>query len=385
MDKLLQKIRTGRDKFTNTSLDRPVQYSTIATAIVALLSFLFSLFWTTYSNRCQDKQWAATYEAQKAQISEMSEQNDILQNALKELGSQNQFLDSTVTKLSEQNELFDSSIKELQEQNKLFQSTNEVLNSSLEELKRQNEIHEKNLDLLISEKGIQVRIGYVGCGCDSLWCLLDELKHNTLLIVNNELSRVLNLEYLMNLELSEREQIFSEQRKITDNLCRDFGSPQVPTVVLLKIDLTANIATLTNDLTLQTFEVVFPKTVPVALPKLSMYKMANVKDYRDVPYNLAQDKGEVEIVTYNFSDQFVGKKEYTTILCPVMIQSSLDNFYGKDNKDLLTPCDATYKFVCIPQSITFTDPYLNKTINKVIRDLNDSAAITEYRTILGLG
>lgn len=68
-----------------------------------------------------------------------------------------------------------------------------------------------------------------------------------------------------------------------------------------------------------------------------------------------------------------------------MIQSSLDNFYGKDNKDLLTPCDATYKFVCIPQSITFTDPYLNKTINKVIRDLNDSAAITEYRTILGLG
>lgn len=385
MGKLLQKLRARRGKLSNASLDRPVQYSTITTAIVTLLSFLFSVFWSTYSNHCQDKQWTATYETQKAQICEMSEQNDILQNALDELSSQNQMLGSTVTELSEQNELFDSSINELQEQNELFQATNEVLNSSLEELKRQNEIHEKNLDLLISEKGIQVRIGYVGCGCNSLWCLLDELKNNTLLIVNNELSKVLNLEYLSNLELTEQEQILSEQRKTCDNLYREFGSPQMPAVVLLKIDLTANIATLTNDLTLQAFEVVFPETIPVALPKLSMYTMSNVKDCRDLPHNMTQYKGKVESVTYNFSDQFVGKKEYTTILCPVMIQSSLDNFYGKDNKDLLTPCEATYKYVCIPQSITFTDPYLNKTINKVIRDLNDSAAITEYNTILGLG
>lgn len=267
----------------------------------------------------------------------------------------------------------------------MFQATNEVLNSSLEELKRQNEIHEKNLDLLISEKGIQVRIGYVGCGCDSLWCLLDELKNDTLMIVNNELSKVLNLEYLSNLELTEEEKILSEQRKIYDNLCYEFGSPQMPAVVLLKIDITANIATLTNNLTLQTFEVFFPETIPVALPKLSMYAMSNVMDYRDMPHNMTQYKGKVESETYNFSDQFVGRQEYTTILCPVMIQSSLENFYGKDNRDLLTPSEATYKFVCIPQSITFTDPYLNKTINKVIRDINDTSAITEYSTIIGLG
>lgn len=381
MGKLLQKIRTGRDKFTNASLDKPVQYSTIATAIVAL----FSLFWTIYTNHSQDKQWTATYEAQEAQICEISEQNDILKNTLEELGSQNKILDSTVTELSKQNKLINSSINELKEQNESYQATNDVLNNSLEELKRQNEIHEKNLDLLISEKGIQVRIGYVGCGCDSLWCLLDELKNSTLLIVNNELSKVLNLEYLSNLEFSELEQINSEQWRIHDELCHEFGSPQMPAVVLLKIDFTANIATLTNDLTLQTFEAVFPETIPVALPKLSRYTMSNAKDYHDVPHNMIQYKGKVESVTYNFSDQFVGKQEYTTILCPVMIQSSLDNLYGKDNKDLLTPCEATYKFVCIPQSITFTDPYLNKTINKVIRDLNDSAAITEYRTIIGFG
>lgn len=54
MDKLLQKLRVRR--LSNASLDRSVQYGTITTAIVTMLSFLFSTFWTTYGNYCQDKQ-----------------------------------------------------------------------------------------------------------------------------------------------------------------------------------------------------------------------------------------------------------------------------------------------------------------------------------------
>lgn len=374
MSSLFQKCRTRIDKLMSGNLEKAVQVSVIGATIVAS----FSLFWTIYSNHCQDKQWTATYEAQEIEISEISEQNKLLQNALEELSNQNQILSSTAAELSEQNKLFDSSITELKRQNASFQATNEVLYNSLEELKRQNEIHEKNLDLLISEKGIQVRIGYVSCGCNSLWCLLDELSHNTLLIVDNELSKVLDLEHILESDPLKEWESF-------DKLKRNFGSPQTPTVVLLKIDLTANITALTNDLSLQMFEAAFPEIIPVALPKLSMYSTQNAIDEQGELHDMMQYMGKVEKVTYNFSDQFVGKTEYTTILCPVMIQSTLDNFYGKDSKDLLTPCDATYKLVCIPQSITFTDPYLMETINKVIRDLNDSAAITEYNTIIGFG
>ena len=95
MNKLLQKLRVRR--LSNASLDRSVQYGTITTAIVTMLSFLFSIFWTTYGNYCQDKQWTATYEAKKAQLCEMSEQNGILQNTLEKMSSQNKILESAVT------------------------------------------------------------------------------------------------------------------------------------------------------------------------------------------------------------------------------------------------------------------------------------------------
>lgn len=358
---------------------------------VGIMTF-FTLIYTIHTNKSQDKQWMESYNAQNREIQTISSQNEILQSSLEEIKQQNkikekenEILRNSLNELSEQNEInktnneiLQNSLNELTKQNEINKMINEILQNSLNELNRQTEINEKNFDLILSEKGIQCRISYLCCKYESLWNLLNDLSQDKLLIVNNDLTRVLGLEYIKNAEPYDNPESFYE-------LTSDFGNQNHLIIVLLKIDLIGNNPILTQKLALNISEISFPQTLPIALSKLSMYSASSGIDHSGTLHEIAKYHGEKKDAVYNFSDQIVSKENNTTILCPVMIQSSMSDSSTEENQDMLTPCNTTYKVVNIPLSITFYDNVNKKTIVKGIRDLNDSSAITEYKSIVGYG
>ena len=179
----------------------------------------------------------------------------------------------------------------------------------------------------------------------------------------------------------------AEPYKYTDvylDFVKEFGGVNSPVIVLLKIDLTSNNTVLTQNITLNMSEVNFSENLPFALTKFSMYTMSVGLDYSENPVQLSQYNSVQENITYQFDDQLINAKQITTILCPVMVCVATDDS-NNSNGNMLASCSKTYKNIYIPNSITFTDSYSNKTITKSIRDLNDYGAITEYRTVIGYG
>ena len=322
---------------------------------------LFALMWSIISSSGQNQHWKELHAAQESMISEFSAQTSSLEKTQQVLEAQNEELTKAIAELGKQNEA--------------ISIANDTLQNSVNELTRQNEINEQNLDLLLSEKGVQCRIGYLCCKYDSLWPLLEELEQDTLLIVENELTKILNLEYLRTAEPYDYPDSFLELQK-------SFPAGQQPIIIMLKIDLLSNNTVLTKNISLQMSEVLFPEAIPIALPKLSAYSMTSGIDQLGNPYNIEQYHGKVADKTYNFSDQVVKSSHYTTILCPVMIQGSAA---AEDSAELFTACCSTYGFVSIPSAVKFTDQYSKKSISKAIRDLNDSSLITEYKTVIGYG
>lgn len=324
--------------------------TSIVSAIIAGLSLIISgisFGWSIYSNNGQDLQWKASFEEQQVLVATLQDDNNTLKMSLAALTDQNAILE---------------------ENNKAFQ---ELLN----ELSEQTEISRTNLETLLSESDIQCRIGYLCCRYDSLWSLKNDLEQDTVLIVNNNLAKMLGLEYIEGSEPYDYPESYLEFKNELEPLTS-------PIIVFLRIDLTSNTTVLTQDLVLNLSEVNFPETLPIALSKLSMYAESAGSDHQGKLQDVEQYNGEIEETVYTFSDQIISNKHYTTILCPVMLQVASDEAEGAE---LLTRCTSTYKYVNIPKSISFTDVTKNQTIIRTIRDINDSAAITEYVTVVGYG
>lgn len=335
----------------------PSDKISIVSAIIACLSLIvagISFGWSIHTNNGQDSQWKASFEEQQHLVGTLQKVVDALQE-------DNKALIESVNALTDQNTI-------LEENNKGFQKL-------LDELSEQTEISRINLETLLSERDIQCRIGYLCCRYDSLWSLKNDLAKDTILIVNNNLSKMLGLEYIENAEPYDYPESYLALKK-------EFGGLTSPILVFLKIDLTSNSTVLTQDLVLNVSEVNFPEVLPIALSKLSMYAESTGSDHQGNIHNVEQYHGEIAEATYIFSDQIISDKKVTTILCPVMVQVVNDE--TKDTR-LLEPCTSTYKHISIPNSFSFTDLTTNQTIIKTIRDINDSAAITEYRTAIGYG
>lgn len=357
--KVLGNLLLGRNVKMNKMLRRiwfrmkglsPSDKISIVSEIIAGLSLIIAVFsfgWTIYTNHGQDSQWKASFKEQQAVVAILQEDNETLKNSLEALTNQNAILE---------------------ENNKAFKKL-------LDELSEQTAISKINLETLLSERDIQCRISYLCCWYDSLWSLRNELEKDNVLIVNNNLAKTLGLEYIENAEPYDYPESYLEFKNELDGLTS-------PIIVFLKIDLTSNSAVLTQDLVLNVSEVNFPQILPIALSKLSMYAESTGSGHQGNIHNVEQYHGEIVEATYTFSDQIISDKQYTTILCPVMVQVAKDE---TKETSMLTPCTSTYKFVSIPKSISFTDLAKNQTIIKTIRDINDSAAITEYRTVIGYG
>lgn len=329
----------------------------LVSAIIAGLSLIIagiSFGWSIYSNNGQDSQWKASFEEQQHLVGTLQDLVDTLQ---------------------EDNKVLNESVDALTDQNAILEESNKGFQKLLDELSEQTEISRINLETLLSERDVQCRIGYLCCRYDSLWSLRNELEKDNVLIVNNNLAQMLGLEYIENAEPYDYPESYLK-------LQEELGEPISTIIVFLKVDLTSNSTVLTQDLVLNVSEVNFPETLPVALSKLSMYAETTGSDHQRNIHNVEQYHGKIVEATYTFSDQIISDKKVTTILCPVMVQAINDK--TKDTR-LLEPCTSTYKFVSIPNSFSFTDLTTNQTIIKTIRDINDSAAITEYRTAIGYG
>lgn len=367
MKKMLRKI------FFRMKELSPSDKISIVSAIIAGFSLIIagiSLGWSIYTNHGQDSQWKASFEEQQAVVAILQEDNEALNNTLYELKKQN-------TILEDDNKALNNTLDELIKQNAILEDDNKTFQNMLDQLREQTEISEANLNTLLSEKSIQCRISYLCCWYDSLWVLRDELEKDNVLIVKNDLAKMLDFEYIENAAPYDHPESYRE-------LTNEFNGLSTPIIVLLKIDLTSNGTVLTQDLVLEVSEVKFSKTVPTALSKLAMYSATTGYDHDGELHDVEQYKGEQQEIIYTFSDQLISDRQYTTILCPVMVQATLEG-KGTAKDSLLTPCTSTYKFVCIPKSISFTDLRTNQTIIKRIRDINDSAAITEYRALIGYG
>lgn len=334
-------------KLEINNLEYIEKISIIITAILTGLGLLWTMGSTMHDNVSQDNQWEASYMQQNSEITELQNTNKSLTNLL----------------------------LEQQKQNETLQDEKEELQELVNELKKQNEISENHLEMLLSEKGIQCRVSYLCCRYDSLWSLRNELKQDTVLIVNNNLSQTLGLEYIENAEPYDYPESYLK-------LQEELGGPTSTIIVFLKVDLTSNSTVLTQDLVLNISEVNFPEMLPIALSKLSMYAESTGSDHQGILHDVEQYNGVIEETAYTFSDQIISDKKCTTILCPVMVQVASDE---TEDTGLLTRCTSTYKYISIPESISFTDVTTNQTIIKTIRDINDSAAITEYRTVIGYG
>lgn len=318
-------------------IDKLEKWSTIFLAILSALTLVY----TIGSNSSQDQKWEKNYDAQNQEILSIREQSNILESSLIELNKQNVILQLT-----------------------------------LDELNKQTEQNERSLELLLAEKGVQCRISYMGCYIYSLMPLLDDLKQNHLLIVDNELSNILSLDKLLIANDDERYALLQQAEET-------FGPHSNSFVVLLLIDLTSNNIVLTDKLTLDVSEISFNNHLPFAASRLFMYSLPFVIDRNGVIVStepLVENKKEM---TYKFADQFVGEGAKTTILCPVLFQTISNTDYSSKLK--LEQCDVTYKYVSIPHSISFNDPLSAEMIHISIRDMNTQAAITEYTELYGLG
>ncbi len=331
-----------------------INFVSATIAVLSLIIAGISFVWSIHTNSGQDSQWKASFEEQQHMVGTLQE---------------------LVAALQEDNKVLNESVDALTKQNAILEESSKGLQKLLDELSEQTEISKINLDTLLSDRDIQCRIGYLCCQYDSLWSLRNELEKDNVLIVNNNLAQILGLEYIEKAEPYDYPESFLE-------LQEELRRPASTIIVFLKIDLTSNSTMLTQDLVLNVSEVNFSKTLPVALSKLSMYAESTGSDYQGNIHNIEQYHGEIVETTYTFSDQLIGDKKVTTILCPVIVQVVNDE---TNDSRLLEPCTSTYKFVCIPNSFSFTDLSTKQTIIKTIRDINDSAAITEYRTVIGYG
>lgn len=329
----------------------------IVSAFIAGLSLIIagiSFGWSIHSNNGQDSQWKASFEEQQHLVGTLQDLVDSLQ---------------------EDNKVLNESVDALTDQNAILEKNNKAFQKLLNELSEQTEISRINLETLLSERDIQCRIGYLCCHYDSLWALEGELEQDSVLLVNNNLTQMLGLEYIENLEPYDYPESYLK-------LQEELEGPTSTIIVFLKVDLTSNSTVLTQDLVLNVSEVTFPETLPIALSKLSMYAETTGSDHHGNLHDVEQYHGEIKDTTYTFSDQIISDKKVTTILCPVMVQVA--NNKTKDTR-LLEQCTSTYKFVCIPNSFSFTDPRTKQTLIKTIRDKNDFASITEYKTFIGYG
>lgn len=312
---------------------------------LSLIVSVITLVWTIRTNHGQDIQWKASFEEQQAIVAILQKDNKTLKNSL----------------------------EALIEQNAILEESNEAFQKMLDELSEQTAISKTNLETLLSERDVQCRISYLCCWYDSLWSLRDQLEKDNVLIVNNNLAKMLDLEYIENAEPYDYPKSYLAFKDQLNELT-------TPIIFLLKIDLTSNSTVLTQDLVLNVSEVNFPEMLPIALPKLSMY--AEPTENQGNIDIVEQYHGQIVEATYTFSDQIISDKQYTTILCPVMVQIAKG---GTKETSMLTSCTSTYKFVSIPKSFSFTDLTKDQTIIKTIRDKNDFEAITEYRAVVGYG
>lgn len=322
----------------------------LVSAIIAGLSLIIagiSFGWSMYSNKGQDSQWKASFEEQQAVVAILQKDNIALNRTL----------------------------DKLEKQNAILEKNNKAFLKLLDELSEQTEISRINLETLLAERDIQCRIGYLCCWYDSLWSLRNELEKDNVLIVNNNLAQMLGLEYIENAEQYDYPESYLK-------LQEELGGPTSTIIVFLKVDLTSNSTVLTQDLVLNISEVNFPEMLPIALSKLYMYAETTGIDHQGILHDVEQYNGVIEETAYTFSDQIISDKKCTTILCPVMVQVASDE---TEDTGLLTRCTSTYKYISIPKSISFTDVTTDQTIIKTLRDINDSAAITEYRTVIGYG
>lgn len=332
-------------------------------AIIAILISCISIWWTIKTNNTQDEQWEKSFNAQNHEIA-------LTQIAVEKLDAQSKSQAESAEELRKQNELLISSQVKLEEQN-------HILKSSLEEQKTQNDIIRNGIKFQLSEKDIMCRIGYLCCEYDSLWPLLNAVGEDKLLVVNNELTELLDLHHIENSNPYDYSENYYKLRK-------NMGQQNNPIIIMLKIDLLSNCTILTQDLTLNSTEVSFQETLPTALSQLSMYSTLLGEDHLGNLVDISQYQCDKEKFTYSFSDQFIGSDQCTTILCPVMIQAKPAKNVSDKDLGMLVPCTTTYQVINIPDSITFTDISSNKKTIE-IRDLNDYESITEYKNIYGLG
>lgn len=351
MKKVLRKI------WFRLKVLSPSDMISVVSAIIAGLSLIIagiSFGWSIHTNNGQDSQWKASFEEQQHLVGTLQKVVDALQ---------------------EDNKALNDSVNALTDQNAILEKSSKGLQKLLDKVSEQTEISRINLETLLTEKDIQCRIGYLCCRYDSLWSLKNELEQDTVLIVNNNLSQTLGLEYIENAEPYDYPESYLK-------LQEELGGPTSTIIVFLKVDLTSNSTVLTQDLVLNISEINFPETLPIALSKLSMYAESTGNDHQGILHDVEQYNGVIEETAYTFSDQIISDKKCTTILCPVMVQVASDE---TEDTGLLTRCTATYKYISIPKSISFTDVTTDQTIIKTIRDINDFAAITEYRTVIGYG
>ena len=198
------------------------------------------------------------------------------------------------------------------------------------------------------------------------------------MIVENDLTRVLDFEHIENSAPYDYPESYLKLKE-------DLGASNSVVIVLLKIDLTSNSTVLTQSLTLNLTEVDFSNILPITLSKLSMYSTDTGLDHFGNPVDLMHYQGEASDVSYSFSDQIISNDRYTTILCPVMVQADSDSDINAKYDQMLLDCTTTYKTVFVPHSVTFTDFYSDEIVTKSIRDINDTAAITEYKKVVGYG